>query len=109
MVKFGFDNRNEELLKNENIPNKENQKLTTTGLFSDKEAGLRTSLNKFKQVTKDVKNIALSAKPENEINPVSQFTKILEARTAKISLDEVKVSVDLAYGKLVLLRRILKE
>ena len=90
---------NEEPLENETIRSKENQNSNSVGLFSEKEAKLKISLDKFKKVTKDVRNLALSAKSDDEKNTVSQLTKILDVLTAKMSLDEIKISVDLAYGK----------
>ena len=78
---------------------KEEEELTTIKPVLDKEESLKTSLDKFKHIRKEVKNLATYAESKDENNYIFQMAKVLEAMTAKMSMDEVKISVDLAFGR----------
>jgi len=71
----------------------------TVGTFSIKEQRLKNSLDNLEVVANEINHLALTAKSEDEIRSVNQMAKILEAMTAKLSLDEVKISVDLVLGR----------
>ena len=67
--------------------------------FSDKEQKLREALGRFKKVSKSLKSMRLNSKVKSEEIPAAQLTKLVEALTTKMKLEELKVSVDLAFGK----------
>ena len=46
-----------------------------------------------------MKSLNLPSKSKDGTASVSQLAKIVEAMTAKLSLDEMQISVDLAFGK----------
>ena len=91
--------RNYEHEVGERIPIKENQDLTLSEEFSNKEERLRGALTKFKHISKELKSLNLSSESQDDTVSVSQLAKIVEAMTAKLSLDEMQISVDLAFGK----------
>ena len=75
------------------------KELPTTSTFSDKEQRLKNSLDNLEVVANEIKHLALTAKSKDEISSVNKMAKILETMTAKLSLDEVKISVDLVLGR----------
>jgi len=75
------------------------KELPTTSAFSDKEQRLKNSLDNLEVVANEIKHLALTAKSKDEISSVNKMAKILETMTAKLSLDEVKISVDLVLGR----------
>jgi len=77
----------------------ENQDLTLIEEFSNKENNLREALAKFKNISQDLKNLNLSSPSMEDAASVNRLAKIVEAMTAKLSLDEMKITVDLAFGK----------
>ena len=77
----------------------EEEKENTIGTLSNKEQRLTNSLDNLEVIANEIKTLALSAKSQDEIRSVNQMAKILEAMTAKLSLDEVKISVDLVLGR----------
>ena len=64
-----------------------------------KEERLRSSLDNLEKVAQEIEKLAFSANSEDEIKSVNQLTKVLEAMTSKLSVDEVKISVDVKLGK----------
>ena len=77
----------------------EEERENTIGTFSNKEQRLKYSLDNLEVIANEIKTLALSAKSQDEIRSVNQMANILEAMTAKLSLDEVKISVDLVLGR----------
>ena len=73
------------------------QHLTLNKQFTTKEESLRGALNKFKSISRDLENLKIPT--ETELNSENKFGKILKAMTTKLSLDEMKISIDLAFGK----------
>merc|ERR1711942_585908 len=73
------------------------QHLTLNKQFTTKEESLRDALNKFKSISRDLENLKIPT--ETELNYENKFGKILKAMTTKLSLDEMKISIDLAFGK----------
>jgi hypothetical protein len=92
-------NYEHEVEVDERIPTKENEDLTLAEEFSNKEERLRGALHKFKNISKELKSLNLSSKSKDDTASVSQLAKIVEAMTAKLSLDEMQISVNLAFGK----------
>ena len=85
--------------KTDEVSDVELKELPTTSAFSDKEQRLKNSLDNLEVVANEIKHLALTAKSKDEISSVNKMAKILETMTAKLSLDEVKISVDLVLGR----------
>ena len=64
-----------------------------------KQERLRSSLDKLEKVAKEIEKLAKSAKSEEEIATVHQLTQILEEMATALTLEEVKLSVDLTLSK----------
>ena len=64
-----------------------------------KEYRLKSSLEKLEKVAKEIENLAKAAKTDDEVESVHQLSKILEDMTAALTLEELRVSVDVTLSK----------
>merc|ERR1711874_473910 len=60
---------------------------------------LKSSLNKLEKVAIEIEKLARSAKSEEEIAAVHQLTQILEEMASALTLEEVRLSVDVTLSK----------
>jgi len=73
------------------------QELTLIKEFPSKEESLRGALNKFKNISRDLNN--LNSPQDLTVESENRFGKVIKAMATKLSLDEMKISIDLAFGK----------
>jgi len=64
-----------------------------------KEERLKSSLDKLEKVAKEIEELAKSAKSDEEIATVHQLTQILEDMATALTLEEVRLSVNVTLNK----------